>query len=105
VGWAGLEVGGDGVPAGGGNDEPRPARVLGVTDGNDAGEVAGDFHAVPAVAGAFAGLAPRKAAQVHVFAASSIKSRDAARGSASALIVSHRTRREPTSAALSTICP
>src|SRR5215471_12078337 len=102
---ASLDAGREALPVGRREDERRPIRVLGVTDGDDAGEVARYFDAVPAVAGAPGGLAPHKAAQVHVFAASSIRSRDAARGRASALIVSHRTRREPTSAALSTICP
>jgi hypothetical protein len=79
-------------------------RVFGVADGDDAGEVAGDFHAVPAVA-APAGLAPLGAAQVYDFATSSINSKDAATGRATDLIVPNSIMREARSAAPSTICP
>lgn len=51
-------------PRAGTDDERGPVRDLGVTNGDDAGEVAGDFDAVTSVAVAVAALTPHRFAQV-----------------------------------------
>src|SRR5207244_949167 len=81
---AGLHVSDEIPPPGGLYGQDRSMRVLGVADGDDAGEVAGNLDAVAAVVAAARGLAPRGAGQVHLSSATfMIRSRDAARGWAS----------------------
>jgi hypothetical protein len=76
------------APLVGCKDKGGTGRVLGVTNGHDAGQVTSDLNAVPAVAGAIGRLAPDRARQVHIRATSGISSMDAFLGRASALSVS-----------------
>src|SRR5216683_3349245 len=107
-----FQLGGELAPGLRREDQLRAVRVLGVAHCYGAigqGEVnstlnAGDFDAVPAAA-AVAGLVPLDTGQVHILATSSRTSREAALGSASALIVSQMIVTAETSAGVSMICP
>jgi hypothetical protein len=69
------------VPA---DDQDRAVGVLGVADGDDVREVAGDLDAITASVAAVAGLAPARLYLVfHCSAASRMRVRDSSRGSAS----------------------
>lgn len=99
-----LYAANEAVPASRGKKYFWATWIFAVADSDDASGYA-HFYAVPAIATAVAGLTPADAAQVHVLATSSSSSREALRGSASDLSVSHMSMSELTSSADSTICP
>src|SRR5690348_4291629 len=69
------------VPA---DEQDASVRVLGIADGDDAGEVAGNLDAVTTSVAAVAGLPPARLYLVfHCSAASMMRVRDSSRGSAS----------------------
>src|ERR1039457_6398960 len=104
---AGPYPSGECLPLIGAEHQLRAVRVLGVTDGDDTRQVVGDLHAAPAVASAVAALAPLRAVySVHrssdIFP---IRSREAPRGSASALNVPKVSESFPTTDGLPVVCP
>src|ERR1700733_13468882 len=103
-----LDGGGERPPVGRSERQRRAVRVLGIPHGDDARQVVGDIDAAAAVAAAVTALMPDGSGYGVAHRCSAtfpIRSREAPRGSASALSVSNVSESLPTTDGTSAICP